>query len=86
VEWETLARVAHNDFEGPLFARYPELELCRQALRESGAIVAQVTGSGSALFGLFRDPAARDMAADRMRRGGFGQKTGWLMLEVQLPV
>jgi 4-diphosphocytidyl-2-C-methyl-D-erythritol kinase len=85
-EWETLARLAHNDFEGPLFARHPELEACHQALRESGAIVAQVTGSGSALFGVFHDPAARDMAADRMRRSGFKKDTGWLMLEIQLPV
>lgn len=85
VEWETLARLAHNDFEGPLFARYPELQACREALRESGAVMAHMTGSGSALFGVFSDPGARDAAADRMRRSGFDREADWLLLEVRLP-
>jgi 4-diphosphocytidyl-2-C-methyl-D-erythritol kinase len=85
-EWETLARLAQNDFERPLFARHPELEDCRQALREAGAIVAQVTGSGSALFGVFHDSSTRADAADRMRRSGFDRESGWLVLEARLPV
>lgn len=84
-EWETLARLAHNDFEEPLFARHPELAAGREALSDAGASVAQMTGSGSALFGVFPDAAARDAAADRMRRGGYAQESGWLVLEVELP-
>lgn len=85
-EWEALARLACNDFEEPLFARYPELEDCRRVLREAGAIVAQVTGSGSALFGIFRDSSVRADAVDRLKLGGFDRGSGWRLLEVRLPV
>ena len=82
---ETLARLAHNDFEEPLFTRHPELDDCRRVLRESGAIVAQVTGSGSALFAVFGDASARTEAAARMRGSGFDRESGWLALETRLP-
>jgi 4-diphosphocytidyl-2-C-methyl-D-erythritol kinase len=85
-EWETLARLAHNDFEEPLFARHPELAAGCEALREAGSLVAQMTGSGSALFGVFPDAAARDAAADRMRGDEYAPESGWLVLEVELPV
>jgi 4-diphosphocytidyl-2-C-methyl-D-erythritol kinase len=53
-EWKTLIK---NDFEEFLFPVYPELERFKQKLYESGAIYASLTGSGSALFGIFdREP------------------------------
>lgn len=42
-----------NDFEQPLFALHPELADIKQRLYQEGAIYAQMSGSGSALFGIF---------------------------------
>ena len=51
-----------NDLETVSFALEPILaEACR-ALRETGAICAQMSGSGSAVFGVYPDRAARDRA------------------------
>jgi 4-diphosphocytidyl-2C-methyl-D-erythritol kinase len=44
-----------NDFEEVVFARHPELRRIKDNLRRSGSEVASMTGSGSAVFGIFRD-------------------------------
>lgn len=42
-----------NDFEISAFDLYPELKVIKEHLYEQGAIYASMTGSGSALFGIF---------------------------------
>lgn len=42
-----------NDFEGPVFRSHPSLALTREALYNAGAVYASLTGSGSAVYGLF---------------------------------
>ena len=42
-----------NDFEEPVFARHPELRALKEKLYAEGAVYAQMSGSGSAVFGLF---------------------------------
>lgn len=44
-----------NDFEIPVFKVHPELARIKQKLYDLGALYAQMSGSGSAIFGLFRD-------------------------------
>lgn len=44
----------HNDFEDSLFAKYPLLAELKQQLYDAGAVYASMTGSGSAIYGLFR--------------------------------
>jgi len=46
-----------NDFEGPVFKRYPELAGIRDELVKLGAFRAALSGSGSAVFGQFTDQA-----------------------------
>ena len=43
-----------NDFETTVFAKYPRLAEIKQSLYDSGAVYAAMSGSGSALFALFR--------------------------------
>jgi len=56
VTWDTscLASV-RNDFETVVFEQHRELGRLRNRLVRGGATVARMTGSGSALFGLFPD-------------------------------
>ena len=47
-----------NDFEEGIFQLHPELGEVKQQLYDLGAVYAAMSGSGSALFGLFREPVA----------------------------
>lgn len=42
-----------NDFEAPIFAMHSELAAIKQSLYDAGAVYAAMSGSGSALFGIF---------------------------------
>jgi 4-diphosphocytidyl-2-C-methyl-D-erythritol kinase len=57
-EWKNYIK---NDFEQFLFPEHPELQRYKDALYESGALYAAMTGSGSALYGIFEgDPVLND--------------------------
>ncbi len=42
-----------NDFERSIFSKYPVVETTKQELYKAGAVYASMSGSGSAVFGLF---------------------------------
>ena len=50
-EWKELLV---NDFETTVFAKYPALAALKQSLYDRGAVYAAMSGSGSALFALWR--------------------------------
>ena len=50
-EWKG---VLVNDFEATVFKAHPELEAIKQSLYESGAAYAAMSGSGSAMFGIYK--------------------------------
>jgi 4-diphosphocytidyl-2C-methyl-D-erythritol kinase len=54
--WASIARFARNDFETPVSQRHPELKGYLDRLRNSRAIFAQMTGSGSTIFGVLDSP------------------------------
>lgn len=67
VGWETDPLVLGNDLEAPVVRRHPEiLEIIETCYRE-GAMVAAMTGSGSAVFGLFSESAAPRVARQLQR-------------------
>ncbi len=49
-----------NDFEPSLFARHPVIAELKDKLYALGATYASMSGSGSAVFGLFRNPVRRE--------------------------
>jgi len=64
-----------NDFEAAVFRQYPLLEFLRRKLSATGAQLARMTGSGSALFGVYPTRKEARAAADRLagsRRDGNG--------------
>lgn len=52
----TWAETITNDFEGPVFAQHPHLRQIKDTLYDKGAVYASLSGSGSALYGLFDHP------------------------------
>ena len=60
-----------NDLEPHAVRLCPAIGEIRSLVERTGAEVAAMTGSGSAVFGIFTDAAARDRAADEAGRSGF---------------
>jgi 4-diphosphocytidyl-2-C-methyl-D-erythritol kinase len=56
-----------NDFEPVVFAKHPELQQFKEGLERSGAQSAMLSGSGSALFGLYRSRAEAERALRSFR-------------------
>ncbi len=52
---ETWREELTNDFEPPVFAAHPELGDIKEKLYDMGAIFAQMSGSGSAIYGIFKE-------------------------------
>lgn len=53
---ETWKNDLHNDFEQSIFHLHPEIGEVKERLYRLGAIYASMSGSGSSLFGIFREP------------------------------
>jgi 4-diphosphocytidyl-2-C-methyl-D-erythritol kinase len=64
----------HNDFEDVVFPQYPSLRITKRQLMgsdsDSPAIYAALSGSGSALFGLYRSEADAKAAQQRVQSSG----------------
>jgi 4-diphosphocytidyl-2-C-methyl-D-erythritol kinase len=70
VPWPTRAAQMINDLEPPVVRRHPEIGTLKILLREAGAVAAAMSGSGSAVFGLFRTQAAALRALKPVSRAG----------------
>ncbi len=68
--WPAWATNLRNDLEPPVARHHPAILRIKQELVDAGAVVASMSGSGSAVFGLFdRADAARRTASDLARPG-----------------
>jgi len=52
-KWKGLLK---NDFEEGIFDKHPQLNEIKNEFYEKGAIYSSMTGSGSTLFGIFKNP------------------------------
>jgi len=86
--WSRRGAGVSNDFEAPVFRRHPRLGEIRAGLLERGAAEAALAGSGSAVFGIFRNPAQARRAArafqedsvfvvETLSREKYGRALGW---------
>ncbi|MFP3947954.1 MAG: hypothetical protein ACLFWG_04425, partial [Longimicrobiales bacterium] len=67
--WEGLRRRAGNDFEDVVFEERPGGRRILEALASAGGSPALLSGSGSALYGVFEAAGAADEAAHRLAAG-----------------
>ena len=70
VPWPTRAAQMINDLEPPVARRHPEIGLVKGMLKEAGAAAAVMSGSGSAVFGLYRTRPAAARALPALKRAG----------------
>ena len=52
---ETWRATMKNDFEDSVFKKFPEIAAIKDKLYDMGAIYASMSGSGSSVFGIFRE-------------------------------
>ena len=52
--WPSRAAQMINDLEAPTARHHPEIDQMKAVLRRAGAVAASMSGSGSAVFGLFQ--------------------------------
>ncbi len=75
-KWSDIARMAGNDFESPVFGRHPVIREAFEALARTQPLLCRMTGSGSTLFGLYRNSRDRDDAKNMLgKKHGFAVPT-----------
>jgi len=63
LSWSVRGTGLLNDFEGAVYQHYPRLESIKRDLLQKGATEALLAGSGSAVIGVFPNPAKARRAA-----------------------
>jgi 4-diphosphocytidyl-2-C-methyl-D-erythritol kinase len=69
--WPSRAAQMINDLEVPIARHHPEIDQMKAALRRAGALAAAMSGSGSAVFGLFQKQGDAMRAVRRLRGSGW---------------
>jgi 4-diphosphocytidyl-2-C-methyl-D-erythritol kinase len=64
--WGSIGRMAGNDFEGAVFGRQPSVREAFEKLVGTQPLVCRLSGSGSALFAVYRTVADREDAKLRL--------------------
>jgi 4-diphosphocytidyl-2-C-methyl-D-erythritol kinase len=72
--WGDIGRMSGNDFESAVFGRHAAIRAAFEALAGTRPLVCRMTGSGSALFAVYRSTRDRDDA-----RMMLGRKHGTLI-------
>ena len=72
---KTVAAEFYNSLEAPAFEKFPVLQLYKEFLRENGALVSLMSGSGSTTFAIAENLAAADALAEKFK-ARFGNN-GW---------
>jgi 4-diphosphocytidyl-2-C-methyl-D-erythritol kinase len=65
---ENLSRLISNDLQKPLEKVFPEFLAIKKALEDSGAYFVSLTGSGSAMYGLYSTLEHQDRAYRTLQR------------------
>ena len=64
-----------NDFEYSVFQKYPEIAAIKDKLYDLGAVYASMSGSGSAVYGIFKE--AIENVDEKIRRNASAVSVNW---------
>ena len=70
-DWHGFFKTMRNDLELAAMTLCPEIAQLKEALLSQGADAAMMTGSGSAVFGLFLEEAKARRAAEALAQAGY---------------
>jgi len=73
--WPAVADGIYNSLEAPAFDKFPVLQLYKEFLRENGALVSLMSGSGSTTFAIVENLLAAENLAEKFK-SQFGDN-GW---------
>ena len=60
--WGSIGRMAGNEFESVVFGKHPEVRTAFEALTATHPLLCRMSGSGSAIFAVYRNSRERDDA------------------------
>ena len=83
-DWTRMATIAKNDFDAVVFSRFPELGKAAASLRQNGALISILAGSGSSVIGIFEDQKVADKALAESPIKGIMSKTSTSVAPVEL--
>lgn len=69
--WRQTWRGLVNDLEPAVARRHPDIAVMVERLQRTGALLAAMTGSGSVVYGLYRQRPAAEAARRAVRRRGW---------------
>lgn len=77
---EDWKKYVKNDFETTVFEKYPALSLLKEELYGTGAIYSSMTGSGSVIYGIFKNVKEVEKAFEYFRNDSTNVHVGLLSL------
>jgi 4-diphosphocytidyl-2-C-methyl-D-erythritol kinase len=68
--WGSIGRLGGNDFESLVASKHPEITALLTRVAETGPLLARMSGSGSAVFGVYRNAGVMEDAAALLGTSG----------------
>lgn len=68
---QVLLKELKNDFEDLVFAEYPEVAGVQEIMLSAGAVFASMSGSGSSVYGFFREEKSATAATQPLKSKGY---------------
>lgn len=82
-DWNRMAAIATNDFDSVVFSKFPDLGKAAASLRQQGALISILAGSGSSVVGIFDDQAKAEKALADSGMKGILSRTSTSVAPVQ---
>ncbi len=68
---EVLVKELRNDFEETVFAEYSEVADVKRILLDAGAVFASMSGSGSSVYGFYREEKSATDVSQQLQSNGY---------------
>jgi 4-diphosphocytidyl-2-C-methyl-D-erythritol kinase len=83
-DWTRMAAIATNDFDSVVFSRFADLGKAAASMRQNGALISILAGSGSSVIGIFEDQAAAEKALAATGMPGLISRTSTSVAPVEI--